>query len=85
MHLVDLKLAMKINLTKQGNVLVSGRQIYAFCGPRHSFLVAGELLGCGNLKLTGAAIHLEGKNSSIYFLCIFFFRSGCSNPEGAKY
>lgn len=59
-------------------MLVPERQIHAFSGPKHSFLAAGELFGCENIKLTDAGIHLEGENSCLYFLCIFFLRSGCS-------
>lgn len=64
---------------------VPERQIYAFSGPRHSFLAAGEQFGCEKMILTGAGIHLKGKNSCIYFPCILFLRSGCSNLERAKY
>lgn len=80
-HLVSPKLAMEINLTKQGNAVAPERQIYVFRGLRHSFLAAGELFGCENMKITGAGIHLKGEK----IICIFFFSSGCSNTERAKY
>jgi len=68
-----------------GYVQVPGRLTYAFGVPRHSFLGAGELFGCADAKLNSAGIHVAGTNSCVYFLCIFFLISGCSNPERAKY
>lgn len=67
-------------------MLVPERQTYAFGGPRHSFLGVRELFVCANVRLNGAGIYLAWKNFCIYFLCIFFLMSRCSNSkERAQY